>query len=181
MAVVLSNRKAVLVNSTVLKATLFWIEQKQEEYCITMAFYFIIDSILMLLLLPSPLLCAFLSCYCCCRCCCVRCFSVVVVAVWVALLLLLLLLLSPCELLSCCCCCCCCCFYCYHHHCLCRSLFLFSCHSFLFVWFSIEEKRLILWAELYLYWIWQDAHQNVYILIVHVSVRWMPSFFIVEK
>ena len=32
MEVVSSNRKAALVNTMVLKTTLFWIEKKQEKY-----------------------------------------------------------------------------------------------------------------------------------------------------
>ena len=50
----------------------FWVEKEQENHCITMAFYFEIDSILMLLLLllllSSPLLHEFLCCCCCCCC-----------------------------------------------------------------------------------------------------------------
>ena len=66
-----SNKKVVLVNKMVLKATLFWVE-KEETYRLTMAFYYIIDSILILLLLLLV----------CCRCCVIFLVAVVVSAVF---------------------------------------------------------------------------------------------------
>ena len=133
-----------------------------------MAFYFKIDSIL-LLLLSLSLLYELLCCCCCCCChryCCVSCFAVVFVAfvaVWVALLLLLFLrpLLSSSLL----------CFLwlcpssaviiifivivfpvivsivCRHHHLHChRCCFVFHVLIlvsliFVIIWFSIEDGR----------------------------------------
>ena len=114
---------------------------------------------LLLLLLFLLLLCELLCCYCCCCCCCCRymsCFVVVAAAAIVVamlvtvLLLLLLLLLLPCELFF-----------------------------FIIIWFfNWREKKLVLWEELNVYWIWQDACWNVYIFIVCASVCWMASSFV---
>ena len=152
-----------------------------------MTFYFMIDFVLIVLLLLSPLLCELFSCYCCCYChryCCVSCFAVdgvvfvAVVAVWVALLLLCL---RPLLSLSC---------------------FLWLCPLsaviinfivvsvvfvvflilvslfFIIIWFSIEERK---------YWFCEKncmciEYGRTPIDTNHpyccVSVRWMPSLFV---
>ena len=126
--------------------------------------------------------------------------------------LLLLLLSSQCDLLCCCCCCCCCrrrVSYCAVVVAtaavvamrvallvllwLLLSSLLSSSSSSLFFYTPVtlfsnclilnwREKKLILREELYVYWIWQDAHRYGYILIVvSPSVECLLHSFIGEE
>ena len=58
------------------------------------------------------------------------------------------------------------------------SFFLFLCHSFYnYLILNWREKRLILWEELYVYWIWQDVHRNLYIYILF-CLRTLDACFV---